>query len=82
MLAPLSNCLGSMARFAFGSAFGRVVVIPLLFAAAYFLVALFIYYRGSYDPLRLRPSSLKKSRRPFRHTPSLPSSLRSGLDCW
>lgn len=47
MLAPLSNYLGSMARFAFGSAFVRWVVVPLLFAAAYFLVALFIYYRGS-----------------------------------
>ena len=42
--------MGSMARFAFGSALGRVLVIPLLFAAAYFLVALFVYYRGAYDP--------------------------------
>ena len=39
-----------MAKFAFGTTFGRVLVIPLLFAAAYFLVALFIYYRGTYDP--------------------------------
>ena len=39
-----------MAKFAFGSALGRVLVIPLFFAAAYFLVALFIYYRGTYDP--------------------------------
>ncbi|MCH8884068.1 MAG: acyl-CoA dehydrogenase N-terminal domain-containing protein, partial [SAR324 cluster bacterium] len=35
---------------AFGNALGRVLVIPLFFAAAYFLVALFIYYRGTYDP--------------------------------
>ena len=50
MLAPLSNYLGSMAKFAFGSTLGRVLVIPLFFAAASFLVALFIYYRGTYDP--------------------------------
>ncbi|MEE8466684.1 MAG: hypothetical protein V3S68_09420, partial [Dehalococcoidia bacterium] len=50
MLAPLSNYLGSMAKFTFGSTLGRVLVIPLLFAAAYFLVALFVYYRGTYDP--------------------------------
>ena len=50
MLALLSNYLGSIARFPFGTAFGRVLVIPLLFAAAYFLVALFSYYRGTYDP--------------------------------
>ena len=49
MLAPLSNYLRSMAGFAFGSASRRVLVIPLLFAAAYFLVAFFTYYRGGYD---------------------------------
>ena len=50
MLAHLNNHLGATARFAFGSTLGRVLVIPFLFAAAYFLVALFIYYRGTYDP--------------------------------
>ncbi len=50
MLAHLSNYLLSFVRFAFGSSYGRVLAIPLLFAAAYFLVALFTYYRGTYDP--------------------------------
>ncbi|PKB71941.1 MAG: hypothetical protein BZY87_02950 [SAR202 cluster bacterium Io17-Chloro-G6] len=50
MLAPLNNVVGSITRFALGSAFGRVLTIPLFFAAAYFVVALFIYYRGTYDP--------------------------------
>ena len=50
MLAHLSNFLRSFVRFAFGSSYGRVLAIPLLFAAAYFLVALFTYYRGTYDP--------------------------------
>ena len=39
----------SVAKFAFGNAYGRILSIPLLFAAAYFLVALFTYYRGVYD---------------------------------
>ena len=49
MLAPLSNPLRAIGRFAFGSTFRRVLTIPLLFAAAYFLVAFFTYYRGTYD---------------------------------
>ena len=49
MLAPLNNPLRAIGRFAFGSAFRRVLTIPLLFAAAYFLVALFTFYRGTYD---------------------------------
>ena len=49
MLVPLSNILGAIGRFAFGSAIRRVLTIPLLFAAAYFLVALFTFYRGTYD---------------------------------
>ena len=48
-MAPLSNYLRSIANYAFGSAYGRVLAVPLLFAAAYFFVALFIYYRGTYD---------------------------------
>jgi len=49
MLAPLSNPLRAIGRFAFGSTLRRVLTIPLLFAAAYFLVALFTFYRGTYD---------------------------------
>jgi len=49
MLVHLNNYLSALTNFAFGSALGRVLVIPLLFAAAYFLVALFVYYRGTYD---------------------------------
>ena len=49
MLAPLSNALRALGRFAFGSTFRRVLTIPLLFAAAYFLVALFTFYRGVYE---------------------------------
>ena len=49
MLAPLSNALRALGRFAFGSTIRRVLTIPLLFAAAYFLVALFTFYRGAYE---------------------------------
>jgi len=49
MLALLSNALGAIGRFAFGSALRRVLTIPLLVAAVYFLVALFTFYRGRYD---------------------------------
>ena len=40
----------SLIRFVFGTGWGRVLTVPLLFAAVYFLVALFVYYRGEYDP--------------------------------
>lgn len=49
MLALLNNLFSSVGRFAFGSNLKRVLTIPLLFAAVYFLVALFTYYRGTYD---------------------------------
>ena len=39
----------AVVRFAFGSTLRRVLTIPLLIAAVYFLVALFTFYRGSYD---------------------------------
>ena len=41
--------MGAIGRFAFGSALRRVLTIPLLVAAVYFLVALFTFYRGTYD---------------------------------
>jgi hypothetical protein len=41
--------LAAVVRFAFGSNLRRVLTIPLLIAAAYFLVALFTFYRGTYD---------------------------------
>lgn len=41
--------MGAIGRFAFGSDLRRVLTTPLLFAAVYFLVALFTYYRGTYD---------------------------------
>lgn len=41
--------MSAIGRFAFGSNLRRVLTIPLLFAAVYFLVALFTYYRGTYD---------------------------------
>lgn len=50
MLDLLSNFLRSLIRFVFGTGWGRVLTVPLLFAAVYFLVALFVYYRGEYDP--------------------------------
>jgi hypothetical protein len=49
MLALLSNALGAIGRLAFGSNLRRVLTIPLLVAAVYFLVALFTFYRGTYD---------------------------------
>ena len=49
MLVLLSNPLRAMGRFAFGSTLRRVLTIPVLFAAVYFLAALFTFYRGTYD---------------------------------
>ena len=39
----------ALGSFAFGSNLRRVVTLPLLAAAVYFLVALFTFYRGTYD---------------------------------
>ena len=41
--------MAAVARFAFGSVLRRVLTIPLLIAAVYFLVALFTFYRGAYE---------------------------------
>ena len=41
--------MAAVVRFAFGSAPPRVLTVPLLFAAIYFLVALFTFYRGAYE---------------------------------
>jgi len=49
MLASLSNALWAISRLAFGSALRRVLAIPLLVAAVYLLIALFTFYRGTYD---------------------------------
>ncbi|MCH7738422.1 MAG: hypothetical protein IH872_13605 [Chloroflexi bacterium] len=41
--------MAAIGRFFFGSGLRRVLTIPLLFAAVYFLAALFTFYRGTYD---------------------------------
>lgn len=41
--------MDAIRRFAFGSNLRMALTIPVLFASVYFLVALFTYYRGTYD---------------------------------